>query len=88
MMRQRHSTFDLQGGSPLCSTNDGDGLSWSDRNDYCVEADGCVFSLGTIYWWYVMCFVLYMTGALYSRRAWQGRLSQRMPLAQRRHTFV
>jgi ABC-type multidrug transport system ATPase subunit len=50
------------------STNDGDGLSWSDRNDYCVEADGCVFSLGTIYWWYVMCFVLYMTGALYLDR--------------------
>lgn len=50
------------------TANDGEGLSWSDRDSYCVEEDGCVFSLATIYWWYVMCFVLYTTAAMYLDR--------------------
>ncbi len=50
------------------TANDGEGLSWSDRDSYCVEEDGCVFSLATIYWWYVLCFVLYTTAALYLDR--------------------
>ena len=50
------------------TANEGAGLSWAERDSYCVEADGCVFSLATIYWWYVLTGVLYMSLALYLDR--------------------
>jgi len=51
------------------SANDAsDGLSWAERDSYCIAARGCVMPLSNIFEWFVAEFFMYFILALYLDR--------------------